>query len=189
MFKLFNRVRNKVEPVMDEVAKHASKLLPKPWCWSLLGFLMGVIAGYLFYTGNALFAGIFILLSGFFDVLDGAVAKVLNSVSKKGAFLDSNLDRVSEVAIYLGILLGGYAHPAIVMLAMAMALLVSYARARVEGLGRRVRGLEIGERAERLLALAIFSFLGLVLWGVWVVLLLASVTYLERVIIYYKGLE
>jgi archaetidylinositol phosphate synthase len=186
---MLNRLRDKVEPMLEGLARYASKVFPRPWCWSLLGLLMGIAAGYFFYVGNAPFAGLFILLSGFFDVLDGAVAKVLDSESKRGAFLDSNLDRVSEVAIYLGILLGGYAHPAIVMLAMAMALLVSYARARVEGLGRRVKGLEMGERAERLLVLAVFSFLGLVLWGVWIVLLLASATYLERIIIYYKGLE
>lgn len=121
------------------------------------------------------------MLSGFFDIVDGAVARATNSVSKKGAFLDSTLDRVAEVAVYSGILLGGFASPLLSLLALSFSLLVSYTRAKADSLGVSLSGVGIGERSERLLVLSIFSIVGFVTYGVLLVSLLAAITFLERV--------
>ena len=132
------------------------------------------------YKGELL-GGLLILVSGFFDIVDGAVARATDRVSKQGAFLDSTLDRVAEVAIYSGILLGGFANPLLVLLALSLSLLVSYTRAKADSLGVSLSGVGVGERSERLLALSILSILGFAGYGVLLVLLLAAVTFLERV--------
>jgi archaetidylinositol phosphate synthase len=123
-----------------------------------------------------------VLASGWFDIVDGAVARVTGRTSKRGAFLDSTLDRVAEVAVFVGILAGGYAQPLYVLLALSLSLLVSYTRAKADSLGVSLSGVGIGERSERLLVLAIASLVGLVQWGVVVVALIAGYTFLERVL-------
>ncbi|HME18575.1 MAG TPA: CDP-alcohol phosphatidyltransferase family protein, partial [Nitrososphaerales archaeon] len=120
--------------------------------------------------------------SGFFDIVDGAVARVTGKVSKKGAFLDSTLDRLAEVAIYLGLLLGGFSTGPIVLLALSFSLLVSYTRAKADALGTSLSGVGIGERSERLLVLALASLLGLAYWGVVAVAVIAAFTFAERTI-------
>jgi CDP-diacylglycerol---glycerol-3-phosphate 3-phosphatidyltransferase len=85
-----------------------------------------------------------ILLGGFFDILDGRVARLTKLGSKFGAFYDSTLDRISEIVVFLGILslynsyrqeLGDVGMIYLVMLAMAGSLMISYTRARAEALG------------------------------------------------------
>lgn len=186
---MLNKVREKLEPFSKRLGDGLGKVLPYPWAWSLLGLLTATLSAYEFYVGMPALAGILILFSGFFDVADGAVARSLGKVGPRGAFLDSNLDRVSELVIYIGILLGGYVEPLLVFFAATFSLLVSYARARVEGLGQRPKGLELGERAERLLVLAILSALGFVRWAVVAVSFLAIATYFERLFLYYDSLE
>ncbi|NIS33241.1 MAG: CDP-alcohol phosphatidyltransferase family protein, partial [Actinobacteria bacterium] len=89
-------------------------------------------------------AGILILLGGSFDLFDGRVARATGLASQFGSFYDSTLDRISEIAVYLGILslyndyrleLGDVGMIYAVMLAMAGSLMISYTRARAEALG------------------------------------------------------
>ena len=108
-------------------------------------------------------------LSGFFDVLDGAVARATGRTSQRGAFLDSTLDRVSEVVVFLGILVGGYVSPFLVLVALSLSLLVSYTRAKGDALGVNLAGIGVGERSERLIVLIVTSLLGIVGIGVLVV--------------------
>jgi archaetidylinositol phosphate synthase len=70
----------------------------------------------------------------------------------------------------------------LVLLTLAFSLLVSYTRARGESLGLTLGGVGIGERPERILTLVIFSIIGLIYWGVVIVLVLALITFLQRVI-------
>src|SRR5208337_2642753 len=88
--------------------------------------------------------------------------------------------RVAEVAIYLGILAGGLAPPALVLTALSLSLLVSYTRAKGDALGIALSGVGIGERSERLLTLAVASIVGYSVWGVIVVAFVAGYTFLER---------
>jgi len=128
-------------------------------------------------------------LAGGFDIVDGAVARVTGKTSKQGAFLDSTLDRVAEVAVFAGILVGGYSSPILVLLALSFSLLVSYTRAKGDALGVALSGIGIGERSERLLILAVLSIAGLAYWGVILVLIAALYTFLERTIRAVTSLE
>ena len=127
------------------------------------------------------------MISGFFDIVDGSVARATKQISRKGAFLDSTLDKVAEVAIFLGILYGGLADGRIVLLALGLSLLVSYTRARAESLGIELKGVGIGERAERLIVIAAFSigsigFANAVEYGMIVVAIIAGITFIQRVV-------
>jgi archaetidylinositol phosphate synthase len=158
--------------------------MPSPTAWTISGLLLSILAGALFSKGGYYFGalgGLSILASGVMDVVDGSVARATNSVSKRGAFLDSNLDRIGEVAVFLGLLLGRYAPATIVLLAVALSLMVSYARAKADALNVSLAGVGIGERSERLLVIVIASFLGLLYWGVILVAALAAITFVERV--------
>ncbi len=127
---------------------------------TLVLFGSGVAYGY----GIARIGGFLLLLSGVFDMLDGKVARQGNVASKFGAFYDSTLDRVGESALYAGIALyfaaGGVPErlviPAvgITVTALACSLMVSYARARAEGLGFECK-VGIAQRAERILGLGV----------------------------------
>ena len=81
---------------------------------------------------SLILGGIILLVSGFFDIVDGQVARYTNKISKTGGFLDSVFDKIAEVAIFFGILIGGYAEPYLVFLAITLSLLVSYVRAKAD---------------------------------------------------------
>jgi archaetidylinositol phosphate synthase len=153
-----------------------------PNTWTAIGFLFSLIAGILFalFPSRPYLAALSILASGILDVVDGAVARVTGKLSMAGSFNDSTLDRLAEVAIFAGIVSGGYISPIYVLLALSFSLLVSYTRAKGDSLGVVLSGIGIGERAERLIALVIFSLIGFVWLGVLVVLVLAAVTLVQR---------
>ncbi len=160
-----------------------AKLGISPTSWTVVGLLFALLSGisYAYISGvGQLIGGLLIIVSGFFDLVDGAVAKATKRMSKRGAFLDSTLDRVGEVAIYTGILLGGLSSSLWVVLALSFSLLVSYTRARAESLGTSLSGIGIGERSERLLGLALLSILGFTSYGVIFVAAIAGYTFLER---------
>jgi archaetidylinositol phosphate synthase len=135
--------------------------------------------------------GIVLLISGFFDVVDGTVARVTKSSSRKGSFLDSSLDKLSEVAVFLGLAIGDLAEPLLCMIALSLSLIVSYIRARAESLGIELKGIGIGERAERLLILAIIGMIpisGAMQWAVVIVSIIAGITIVQRMVATYKKL-
>ena len=158
----------------------AGRIMPRPTAWTVVGLAFALLAFVYYGGGRPISGGIALALSGFFDVLDGAVARATGRTSEGGAFLDSTLDRVAEVVVYLGIIVGGYASPFLVLLALSMSLLVSYTRAKGDALGVNLAGIGVGERSERLIVLIVFSILSLVAIGVLIVALLALVTFVQR---------
>jgi archaetidylinositol phosphate synthase len=136
------------------------------------------------------------LVSGFFDIVDGQVARISKKTSKKGGFLDSVFDKIAEVAIFLGILIGGYAQPHWILVAITLSLLVSYTRARAESLGIKLQGVGIGERAERLLVIAIIGIIGGIFqmtefmeYAIYIVIVISGITLIQRIIVTTKKLN
>ena len=145
------------EPVIRLLVK--THITPTTLTW--LGFSIALGAAIVIATGHLFVAGFIVLAGGFFDMLDGTLARRTGRVTTFGALLDSTLDRVSEAALLLGILifylfLGG--QPAVgillVCLALIASLMVSYLRARGEALGLEC-GVGLFTRPERVIALAI----------------------------------
>ncbi|MEJ2546668.1 MAG: CDP-alcohol phosphatidyltransferase family protein [Gemmatimonadota bacterium] len=135
---------------------------------STIGFLITCSSGFFFHSHHVRTAGILILLGGIFDLFDGTVARRTGLASPFGAFYDSTLDRLSEIAVYLGLLslyndyrleLGDVGTIYAIMLAMAGSLMISYTRARAEALGINCT-VGLMQRAERviLIGLAALAF-------------------------------
>ena len=158
----------------------------RPDTLTVVGWTLALVAAVLFGLGHTRVAGAVMLLGGLFDALDGAVARESNRMSSFGAFLDSTLDRLSESAVFVGVIFfyAGAARPAEALLAglaMTFSLLTSYARARAEGLNVPC---EVGllERAGRVVILSAFSMIGLLTPGVALVAAGALVTTAQRVL-------
>jgi len=132
-------------------------LTPNAITW--LGFIITIGAAVLIVTEHLLAAGVVVLVAGFFDLLDGALARVSGRVTRFGAILDSTLDRLSEAVLLLGLLavfareqqVGESILAGVTMLG---SLMVSYVRARMEGLGIECKA-GLFTRPERVVILAL----------------------------------
>jgi len=132
-----------------------------PTALTWLGFAIALSAAIIIATGYLFTAGIVMLVGGLFDMLDGALARHTGRVTTFGALLDSTLDRVSEAALLVGILifylfLGGQPVVGILLVCLALiaSLMVSYLRAKGEALGLEC-GVGLFTRPERVIALAV----------------------------------
>jgi len=172
-----------MEGYLTAVGMKFSRLGLSPTAWTMVGLALSILAGYSYsvstYRGE-LVGGILVLVAGWFDIVDGAVARVTGKTSMRGAFVDSTLDRVAEVVIFTGILVGHYSSALFVILALSTSLLVSYTRAKGDALGIALSGVGIGERSERLIIISVSSVIGLLGWGVILVLVVAAFTFVER---------
>jgi len=189
---VLNNLRNSLQPSLEKIGRAFASTSLSPNFWTGIGIAIAFVSA-LVYGLNLEFAliigGILLLVSGFFDIVDGQVARVTQKTSKKGALLDSIFDKIAEVAIFLGILIGGYAEPYLVFLAITLSLLVSYTRARAESLEIKLQGIGIGERAERLLVIAVIGIIGFMDYAVMIVIGIAGITLIQRIIVTAKQLH
>ncbi|RLI32287.1 CDP-alcohol phosphatidyltransferase family protein [Candidatus Bathyarchaeota archaeon] len=137
-------------------------------------------------------AGVLLLSSGFFDALDGAIARMFGEVTTFGGFLDSLLDRYSDAAVLAAITLGGLCDPFWGLSALIGSLLVSYSRARAEAGGVRMASIGFAERAERMVFIAFLSlvsplWMGALWWGMILLALMVHVTVIQRAHYFYKS--
>lgn len=191
---MLNRFREKLIPLTTLIGNNFGSLGLSPTFWSMIGFAFAILSSIFFGLTNFLnqqgiefpsqiFASILLLISGFFDIVDGSVARVMKKSTTKGAFLDSNFDKISEALIFIGIAIGGLSNPILAMIALSISILVSYLRARAESLGIELKGVGIGERAERLLILSICGFIPIsesIQWGVIIIILISGFSFLQR---------
>ena len=126
---------------------------------TIMSPFVALIAAYGFANHLLIVGTAAILISGFFDVLDGAVARYHGKTSKFGAFLDSTMDRFADAIIYIGIIFGGYCDWFTGVLAIHSAICVSYVRARAESQGAECN-IGIAERVVRLIILMIGALIG-----------------------------
>ncbi|MBN1103029.1 MAG: NUDIX domain-containing protein [Deltaproteobacteria bacterium] len=169
------RFRRRYYRVLTPAGNVLSRTGVHPHALTAAGFLLSLLAGAVYCSGS-FFRGAWILaLAGICDSLDGQIARKTNRESPFGAFFDSTLDRYSDLFPLAGMAyyfaggrplsggrIGGEAHPwtvLVIILAMAGAFMVSYTRARAEGLGVECRE-GIMQRPERMVLLIIGSFLG-----------------------------
>ena len=138
---------------------------------------------------NQALGAIFLLITGLCDMLDGAIARVTKKSSLRGAFIDSTFDRVTEIIIFCGLLIGQYAEPLLVFFAITLSMLVSYARTRAEAINVDLRGVGIAERSERILILCLFSFFGEIRLAIIIIVILSFITFMERFIAVMRRVE
>jgi len=143
------------EPLNTVLVK--SRLKPNNLTW--IALTISVIAAAAIATNQLLIGGFLVLLSGLFDILDGALARLTNQATRFGALLDSTFDRISDAIVLLGFLVlyirsGGYIEIVLIFLALVGALLTSYIRARAEGIGVNCP-VGLFTRTERVIILAL----------------------------------
>jgi CDP-diacylglycerol---glycerol-3-phosphate 3-phosphatidyltransferase len=187
-------LRGGVYRILDPLTGWLADRRAHPNLLTTIGFAATMGAAWAFHVHALHTAGFLVLLGGFFDILDGRVARLTGLGSKFGAFYDSTLDRISEIAVYFG-MLSLYPDATmtyVVVLAMAGSLMVSYTRARAEALGLDCR-VGLMPRAERVVligAAALFfgaTWDGVVLTGVIVLLaVMTNVTAIQRIIWVYQ---
>lgn len=181
-----------VTKVFLPVAKLLLKIGMKPDFVTILGTLGVVFGSFFFYaSGDLLWGSVVIALSACLDSLDGSMARISGKESKWGAFLDSTLDRVADSAIFIGIILwfggDGASYILVILSTVCLALgnLVSYVKARAEGLGMQA-STGIAERADRLLLVLLAA--GLVGFGLTLQILVVVLSFLA-VLSFYTVLQ
>lgn len=161
---------------------------------TVAGTLLNLVAAALVFADRLVLAGVVFLVAGCFDLIDGALARQSGMVTSFGAFLDSTLDRVSEGAMLAGIAYyfaeGGQSwNAALVVMALLGSLLVSYTRARAEGLGLECK-VGVMSRPERIVLIAVGLFFGALLpYVIYILVLLTTVTVVQRVVHTYHQLR
>jgi CDP-diacylglycerol--glycerol-3-phosphate 3-phosphatidyltransferase len=153
---------------------------------TFLGLLINVGAAALLATGQFRWAGVVMIGAGLFDMVDGRVARETNRVTRFGGFFDSVLDRYSDLALLVGLLVwyGSINRPFYVVLTslvMTGSVMVSYTRARAEN---SIPACKVGfmERPERVVLLIIGALFARMAQVLWVIAVLANLTVVHRMI-------
>lgn len=199
---MLNQLRPALSRVTSPVGHALARTGVTPNTVTIIGTLGCVVGALAFYPFGEFFWGtIVITVFVFFDLFDGAVARVTGKVSRFGAFLDSNMDRVSDAAIFTGLILRFSSRDHNDMLLVCLALfclisgaLVSYARARAEGMGINAT-IGIAERGERLIvSLVAIGLAGVgvpyvLAAGLWLLSIASAITVVQRYVVVRRHVE
>jgi CDP-diacylglycerol---glycerol-3-phosphate 3-phosphatidyltransferase len=157
-----------------------------PNALTIIGLLLNCVVAAVLAFGSLFIGGLLVLAAGLFDLLDGAMARITGQETPFGSFLDSTLDRYSEVILYGGLLLYILSTPdarigaILIHLTICGSILVSYARARAEALGYK---LQVGllARPERIIILAAGLIVGHPIWALWFLAIFTNITAVQRI--------
>lgn len=183
-----NLVKDGVRTRMDRVGRLLARTGLTPDMATIIGVVLNVIVAVVLATGRFGLGGLLLLIAAPFDMIDGALARATGKGSKFGAFLDSTLDRYSEVILFFGLLWHIQHDPTrtdmrtlLVYACATGSLLVSYARARAEALGYDN---EVGilARPERVVGLGAFLLFGWTDAILWILAILTHVTAVQRLV-------
>jgi archaetidylinositol phosphate synthase len=196
---MLTKLKRQIQALMSYEAHLAFRIGLTPNLVSVIGILTAAISAFLFWSSkfflcNLVLASIFLLISGFFDALDGVIARLYGRETVFGGFLDSMLDRYADALVLIGILIGGFAEILWGFSALIGSLLVSYSRARAEAAGIKMETIGLAERSERILIVGIAGFLTLIWsqalwWSIVLLAVLTNLTVLQRTIYFRKALE
>jgi phosphatidylglycerophosphate synthase len=158
-----------------------------PDALSVIGAVVSLGAAWVLAEGAFVAGGLLMLAGGFFDLIDGVVARDRGVTTRFGAFLDSTLDRLVDMAIFLGVALhyARIGEPGVVAVAgfaLVSSVLVSYAQARAELV---LPSFRVGwlERGERVGILATGLILGFPVVALWMVAVGSTITFLQRLVV------
>src|SRR6266496_529410 len=192
------RIQQRARHLVTLLIKPLARLGVTPNTLTAIGLLLSILAAVVIAQGLLVAGGLLVLFAGIFDMFDGAMARVLHAATTFGAFFDSTLDRYSESIILLGLLLYTLQRPdlhdaiwpfaneqrwmiTLIFIAVVGSLMVSYTKARAEGLGLECKT-GLLARPERVVILAIGLLSGTVIWALALLAVLSHVTAIERLV-------
>jgi len=185
-FSLSDWVRRWDSKILVPVATVLGRLGLTPNMLTLIGLALVLFTAVVLALGHTAWGGVLFLLSGVFDALDGTLARLTDRKTRFGAFLDSTCDRYADAAILIGMMIpflqaGQPTQVILAFVALVGSVLISYTRARAEGLGSECR-VGLLTRFERFLVIAAGLILNQVTWTLWILAVLTHLTALQRVV-------
>jgi CDP-diacylglycerol---glycerol-3-phosphate 3-phosphatidyltransferase len=191
-------IQQRVRQLVTSIMRPLAGLGITPNTLTVLGLLLSILTAFIIAQGWLFAGGLLVLFAGIFDMFDGAMARARNAATTFGAFFDSTLDRYSESIILFGLLFYTLREPglqdrfwpfgneqpwliALIYIAVVGSLMVSYAKARAEGLGLECKT-GLLARPERVVILAIGLLTGAVIWALVVLAVFSNVTAVERIV-------
>jgi len=184
---LINLRRNLAYRITGPVVRILSKSGITPNTLTFINLAVNLIAAYFIATGHFLLGGVLVLVAGLFDLLDGALARFTEQATRFGAILDSVVDRISEAAILCGLLIWYIPQEeaglgiVLIFVVLIGSFLVSYIRARAEGLGWQCQ-VGLFTRAERVIVLAIGLLVNQIFIALCVLAVFVFITIVQRLV-------
>ena len=191
---MLNKARRSLAQRVNKIpAELVAKTRISPNIVTALGLLVALVTAWVLSTGHFFWGGFLVLGSGAFDMLDGAVARISGRSTRFGAILDSTFDRLSEAALFLGLLAyyanqGSFQEVVLVGAALVGSMMTSYVRARAEVLGLKC---EVGlfTRPERVILLAIGLIFNQMLVILWIIAVLSNLVAWQRLFYVWQQLR
>ena len=177
--------------ITDPIVRILSKSGITPNALTFINLALNIVAAYVIATGHFLLGGVLVLVAGLFDLLDGALARFTKQTTRFGAILDSVADRISEAAILCGILIWYIPQEdtsleiVLIFVVLIGSFLVSYIRARAEGLGWQCQ-VGLFTRAERVIVLAIGLLVNQIFIALCVLAVFVFITVVQRLVYLWK---
>jgi CDP-diacylglycerol--glycerol-3-phosphate 3-phosphatidyltransferase len=162
-----SEIKDNARRILDPAISGLASLGISPLLVSVFGLVFSIYGAFVLARGSLLWGGIWLIISGLCDVLDGSLARRRGVESRFGAFIDSTFDRISELAYLSGLIIYYIHRPegpstfmiVLICIVLSASILISYARARLEGLGFRCT-VGLMERPERLTLLIVGLIFG-----------------------------
>jgi len=173
--------------IVEPIARLLTRLGLTPNTVTVLGFLLSAAVALVLATGRLTLAGLLLIATLAFDAVDGTMARTQGTTSRFGAFLDSTLDRWTELFLYGALVwhylqIGQDVNVLLAVAAMSTSVMVSYTRARAEGVGLPCKE-GIFTRFERMVVLIVGLLFGVTPWALGIIAVLAGITAVQRIFV------
>ncbi|MEM3357177.1 MAG: archaetidylinositol phosphate synthase [Candidatus Bathyarchaeia archaeon] len=161
---MLTKLKQKIQKLLATQARIAQRIGLTPNIITIIGIALAIFSAvaYTQWQKNSTYlilATALLLLSGYCDALDGAVARLTQQTTPFGGFLDSLLDRYADAVVYAAVIISRLCEPAWGLAALIGSLLVSYTRAKAESIQIKMETIGIAERPERIIILAIATII------------------------------
>src|ERR1039457_5368670 len=175
-----------VGAIIDPLVRWLAPSPIHPNVLTFIGLLINIYAAWLLSRGGFRWAAVVVIAAGLFDMVDGRVARATSQVTRFGGFFDSVVDRYSDLALYMGLLvhyacISRFFYIVLTAVVMTGSVMVSYTRARAEN---TIPKCKVGflERPERVVLIIIGALFGRMAAALWVIAVLSNLTVIHRMI-------
>ena len=172
--------------IIDRIVRWLALSRIHPNVLTFLGLVINICAACLFAAGSFLWAGVVVIAAGLFDMVDGRVARATAKVTRFGGFFDSVVDRYSDLALFMGLLvyyasINRFFYIVLTAVVMTGSVMISYTRARAEN---AIPKCKVGflERPERVVLIIIGALFNRMAPVLWVIAVLSNLTVVHRMI-------